>query len=161
MVSSFGLTKLVFSPSKLGWMVIVAVVLALIIIPSFYFYSQYRKTQALLQSSNTSRVSESKMITEAVGKLIELPVGEDPTIATVSDITKLSDQQFFSKAKNGDKVLVYKKAKELILYRPSVNKIINIATLNTVNVPQESQTIQPTPTATPVATANPVMIPIQ
>ena len=36
---------------------------------------------------------------EKVGKLMVLPVGEQPTIATVVDPAKLKDQPFFSNAK--------------------------------------------------------------
>ena len=58
---------------------------------------------------------------------MELPTDETPTIATIADKDKLKDQPFFSKAENGDKILAFNKAMLAILYRPSVNKIINVA----------------------------------
>ncbi len=70
-----------------------------------------------------------KLVLE-VGKLIELPIGEDPTVATVTDITKLKDQPFFAKAKNGDKVLIYTNARKAILYDPQAKKVIDIAPIN-------------------------------
>lgn len=71
---------------------------------------------------------ETKKITNAVGKLIQLPEGT-PQIATVSDVETLKKSQpFFENAQNGDQVLVF--TKEAILYRPSNNKIINVAPVN-------------------------------
>jgi len=85
-----------------------------------------------IQSPNTNVEEEVRKTVEVVGKLMELPA-EMPTVATVSDVTKLPpDQPFFSLAKNGDKVLFYNDAKKAILYRPSIDKIINVAPI-TVN----------------------------
>jgi hypothetical protein len=69
---------------------------------------------------------------------------EQPTVATVSDITKLKDQAFFNNAKNGDKVLIFKNTKKAIIYRPSTNQIIEIAPI----VPgTEGESVSPTTTA--------------
>lgn len=73
---------------------------------------------------------ETDNLIAAVGKLIALPDGEQPTIATVTDTGKLKDQPFFSKAENGDRLLIYTEARRLILYRSSINKVINVAPLN-------------------------------
>lgn len=69
---------------------------------------------------------ETKRVVSAVAKLMLLP-DETPTIATITDINKLKGQDFFSKAKNGDKILIYTNAKEAILYSPSTNKILGVA----------------------------------
>lgn len=73
---------------------------------------------------------EVKRLVAEVGKLIDLPQGEDPTVATVTDVEKLSDQPFFAKAKNGDKVLIYATAKKAILYDPNTKKILDVAPVN-------------------------------
>jgi hypothetical protein len=66
----------------------------------------------------------------AVGRLVTLPAGETPTIANVSDATQARQQSaFFKDAQNGDRVLMYVKAGEAILYRPATNKIILLAPL--------------------------------
>lgn len=65
-----------------------------------------------------------------VGKLINLPLGENPTVATVTDIEKLANQPFFNNAENGDKVLIYKTSNKAILYRPSTNKVIEVTVIN-------------------------------
>ncbi|MEK7600191.1 MAG: hypothetical protein AAB462_04120 [Patescibacteria group bacterium] len=65
-----------------------------------------------------------------VSKLLELPKGEEPTVASVDDAAAAKAQSpFFTNAQNGDKVLIYVKAGEAILYRPSTNKIILVAPL--------------------------------
>lgn len=101
---------------------------------SFYFYSQYQKAQDALRNPSAAAVEEAKTLVEKVGKLYALPQGETPTLATVSDKSKLADQSFFAHAENGDKVLIYNQAKKAILYRPSTNQIIEVAPVN--NAPE-------------------------
>jgi len=74
---------------------------------------------------------EIKSLTETIGKFMELPADEQPTLATVTDRAKLKGQEFFAKAENGDKLLVYPKAGKAILYRPSTGKIIEATNLTT------------------------------
>lgn len=73
---------------------------------------------------------ETKKLLDRVAELIVLPADEEPTIATVADPEKLKDQAFFSKAKKGDKVLIYTNAKKAILYDPVNHKIVEVAPLN-------------------------------
>jgi len=73
---------------------------------------------------------ETQNLIERVGKLVVLPEGEQPTIATVNDPELLKNQPFFANAKKGDKVLIYTNAKKAILYDPVNNKIIEIAPIN-------------------------------
>src|SRR5688572_28442122 len=82
------------------------------------------------KSSPAASQEEVKKITEEVGQLIILPEGENPTLATITDKEKLKDVPFFSKAENGDKVLIYVNTRKAILYRPGNKKIIEVATLN-------------------------------
>lgn len=98
-------------------------------------YSVYQKTQQQPADLSTdaaqraAREEVGKLVSE-VGKLIDLPSGEDPTVATVTDISRLQDQPFFARAKNGDKVLIYTQAKKAILYDPSAKKILDVAPVN-------------------------------
>lgn len=80
-----------------------------------------------------------------VGKLITLPTDETPTVATVTDSSKVKDQAFFQKAQNGDMVLIYTKAQEAILYRPSSNIIVEVGSVNINN--QAVASPVPTPTS--------------
>lgn len=91
---------------------------------SAYYFNKYRAAKA---DPNVEAQRETKKLVAAVGKLMELPVDEVPTAATIADKNKLKDQPFFAKAENGDKLLAYTKSMQAILYRPSTNKIINVA----------------------------------
>lgn len=95
-----------------------------------YYYLQYDKTQKLLKNPTLAAQTEQKSLIDKVGKLIDLPQDEQPTIATVSDVTKLQGQAFFAKAKNGFKVLIYQKAQKAILYDPVNNKIVEVGPIN-------------------------------
>lgn len=113
------------------WVSFKKVLLALIIVLAIlgilaaaYYYRQYR---ALKANPNIEAEKEVGNIVATVGKLMELPSDETPTVATISDIEKLKDQAFFQKAENGDKLLAYAKAMQVILYRPATNKIINVS----------------------------------
>ncbi len=74
---------------------------------------------------------EAKDLIEKVGRLIALPEGEEPTVATVSDPEKLKDQAFFANAKVGYKVLIYTQARKAYLYDPAQNKLIEVAPITT------------------------------
>ena len=94
-----------------------------------------RKQSAIAQagpasSAPVSPVDEAKSVVEAVGKLIILPQNEQPTVATVADLSKLQGQPFFANAQVGDKVLIYANAGKAILYRPSTDQIIELAPIN-------------------------------
>src|ERR1700722_19441064 len=110
-----------FSSRSLIIIVAFAIVLLASIALAIYFYFQYQQTQTQLNKS-TSGNEQAALISE-VGKLIVLPSGEQPTVATVSDINKLKGQSFFVHARDGDKVLIYSKAQEAILYDPLAGKI--------------------------------------
>jgi hypothetical protein len=86
-----------------------------------------------------------------VGKLMTLPKNETPTVANVSDAAKAKQQSaFFNNAQNGDRVLMYVKAGEAILYRPATGKIILVAplTFNNSTAATTSSTTTSTPTTT-------------
>lgn len=95
---------------------------------SYYFYTKYT---AIKSNPDLEAQKKTHMIVAMVGKLIELPKGENPTIATITDKTKLKDQAFFKMAENGDVLLAYTSSMQAILYRPSLNKIINVAPIST------------------------------
>lgn len=74
-----------------------------------------------------------KMLEETVAdvsKLYLLPEDEVPTLATVTDIKKLEGQPFFARAKEGDKMLIYTNNKLVILYSPTLDKIVQIGGVN-------------------------------
>lgn len=97
---------------------------------AYFFYTKYQKAQKLLQNPTEAAKEETTSVLAKVGKLMDLPTGEQPTIATILDPSKLKDQPFFAKAKNGDKVILYANVRKAILFRPGENKIIDVAPIN-------------------------------
>jgi hypothetical protein len=88
-----------------------------------YFFLQYKKVTE--DPSVVSKATTERLKME-VGRIYALPNDEDPTIAKVEDKEKLKEQQFFSKAENGDYILIYTKAKLALLYREKERRLINV-----------------------------------
>ncbi|MCX6732607.1 MAG: hypothetical protein NTV98_03650 [Candidatus Roizmanbacteria bacterium] len=126
---------------------IVLVVIELIGGVIFLFANYYSTAKKTVTQKQDKKQAVTEILTK-IGALYDLPTGETPTIATVSDKTKLDKQAFFAKAENGDNVLIYSNAKKAILYRPSINKVMEVAPL-VMNVPTAAPQIPnvtPTPT---------------
>lgn len=103
-----------------------SLVFAVLIGSVVYFYQRY---QTIKNNPSIISKEEIKAVTSAIGRFMVLPSDEEPTVATVTDISKLKGQDFFKNAKNGDKLLLYTKAHKAILYRPSSGKIIEFSVL--------------------------------
>ncbi len=90
-----------------------------------FFYYQYRQEQL------RNPFSEVEYLTRRIGKFMVLP--EEPaTLATVTEKEQLADQGFFKSAENGDKVLIFVNAGKAILYRPTLNKVVDVASVRTL-----------------------------
>lgn len=105
-----------------------------------YFYSELAQ---LKKNPQQLAQREAQALVAQVSTLIVLPEGETPTIATVNDLEKLKDQAFFNKAQKGDKVLIWANAKKAVLYRPSTNKIVEVAPLNISSSQEKAQQVGP------------------
>lgn len=114
---------------KTGRIVIVALIVTVLALggTAAYFYSKYQKVK---NNPETVAKEETASLEKSIGKLMTLPTGETPNVATIIDKEKLKDQPFFNNAENGDKVLIYTKAQKAIIYRPSTNKIINVGPIS-------------------------------
>lgn len=113
--------------------VVALAVIAASVAAATYYANKYHtatKEVARLSDPQTVAKQEQQQLIAKIGALTPLPKGETPTVATVTDPTKLKDQAFFVNSQTGDKVLIYTQSKKAILYRPSTNKIINIAPVN-------------------------------
>ncbi|OGG01761.1 hypothetical protein A2Z33_00275 [Candidatus Gottesmanbacteria bacterium RBG_16_52_11] len=123
---------------------------------SLYFFVQYRRTQALLKNPAEAAKLEQQQILKKIATLIDLPAGEEPTAATITDVSKLKDQPFFSTAVVGDRLFFFPNAKRAILYRPSTGKIIKMTEIQdspVTNPEVAGAAVTPAPgTATPSPT---------
>lgn len=87
--------------------------------------------QIVVKNSHTYEgQQEMAEVVSRVGKLAILPNSEEPTLATVANKNTLTDSFLKANAENGDKVLVYVQAQRVYIYRPSLNKLVNIGPLS-------------------------------
>lgn len=136
------------TPKKPWFLIAVIALLVVLLAVSIILYYQSRKQIISLQqkieeleknpSVGGSTDAQTAQLLSEVGQLIVLPTDEQPTVATVEDLTQLAGQPFFAQAVIGDKVIIYSKAAKAILYRPSEKKVINIAPI--VNDSAQPQT---------------------
>lgn len=114
----------------------------------------------MLESPTEATKEAVSTVVAAVGKLIVLPQDEEPTLVVVSDKTKLQSQAFFANAEKGDKVLIYPKVKKAYLYRPRINKLIDVAPANIgTAVAVKPVTIMTTPSPTIKPKVSPTITP--
>jgi hypothetical protein len=105
------------------------VVAAIALLPSLYFHHQSQTSNDALGVPSSANLQTTADVVKRVSRHILLPSGEQPTVATVTDASKVHNQAFFANAASGDKVLVYANAKKAYLYRPSIDRIIEVAPL--------------------------------
>lgn len=96
--------------------VAVIILLIAVLVSAFFVFSR-KKQQANL--------NDVTYIKSSIGKLYLLPSNEQPALATVTNSSKLTSS-FAGKVKNGDKILIYQNNKQAIVYRPSIDKIIDV-----------------------------------
>lgn len=129
--------------------IVLLVLFVLVVVASGAAMYFYRQLNDLKKDPQKVAQEEVQSVVERVGKIMVLPEGEQPTLATVAAPERLQDQPFFAKAKVGDKVLLYATARKAILYDPVANKIIEVAPINIGNPPP----VAPEPTQPPPAEA--------
>lgn len=126
------------------------IIIAVVVLTSLsfggYFYYQYTQ---LKKNPNTEAQKEAKDLLSKVARIYLIPTGEEPTVATVSDPNALKNQSFFTMSQKGDKVLIFVKAGRAVLYRPSIDKIIETAPINN-NVNDQTTTKAPDTTSGPL-----------
>jgi hypothetical protein len=96
----------------------VLVLLILVIALSLFFLAKHASSKGDLKS-----------VESRVDKLMLLPKDEQPTLATVENKNSLKDKFLASHSKNGDRVLIYTKNQMVIIYRPSINKIAAVGSV--------------------------------
>lgn len=110
-------------------------------IASLYFYLQNQRLKKELFEPVTRTQDFKGIFIEEVSKLIAVPPDEEPTMIRINDVTRAKTQPFFFNAKDGDIVLLYKKAKRAILYDPEAKRIIQAGPLVEASI---SATVSPT-----------------
>jgi hypothetical protein len=99
----------------------------------------------MAQDAYEKAKEDADVLSKTISKQTEVPMDETPNVATITDVSLLQDQEFFKVAMNGDRVLIYEKAKIIVLYRPTEDKVIATAPV--------LYNISPTPTVTATSSA--------
>lgn len=113
----------------------IILILALAGAAGWSYYKYYLAQQEISRLSTQAgreqvALEEGEKLISAVRKHMVLPDDEKPTIASVTDAESLKkDQPFFGSAANGDKVLVYAKARKAIIYSPTKDVIVNVGSV--------------------------------
>lgn len=103
---------------------------------SYFFYTQY---QDLKSNPEAVAQEEAKSIKNRLNQFMKLP-DETPAVATVTDKEKIKQNQpFFNDAENGDKLVIFNSTKQVILYRPSIGKVVNSSHLSLQSTQGTSQ----------------------
>ena len=132
--------------------ILILVVLAVIIGGAYYVRRMKldnNRLENLVNGSQASAKEETKSLVDKVGKLVVLPEGENPVVATVTDKEKLKAQPVFAKAENGDKILIYPVARKAYIYNPKMNRIVDVVAVNIES---------PTPEVSGVSASEPLKI---
>lgn len=136
-----------FSRKRIGGILLLVVLVGGSLATAYVFHSRYQKAVSLLANPEKLVADNKNVILEKIKAIIELP-DEEPSTATVTDVESIRNQPFFAKAKNDDMVVIFYKEGKALLYRPSENKIINWAFLDTGQV-AGARSAAPSPTLMP------------
>lgn len=109
---------------------ILSILVVLIIVVSVFAVFFYNEAETLKQNPNILNERKIALLVKKVEKLIALPEGELPTVATVADTTALAKNPFFAKAKVGDQIIIYTTASKAYLYDPKADIIVEVASIN-------------------------------
>ena len=112
-------------------------------------------TSKAIKLSSTKKLNVDQEILESVAEVVLLP-NEAPQFATVSNVNQLKEQVFFKDAQNNDRVIIFPQAAKAILYRPSIDRVINIGPVTLeqpttqddkiTDEPEVGDSVDPTPT---------------
>ena len=83
--------------------------------------------EANIQNTTAESAQELADIIARTGRHLLIPEGDEPTLATITDAQALASQQsFFRNAVNGDKLLIFPKANQAVIYSPSRDVLVNV-----------------------------------
>jgi len=99
-----------------------------------YYFQKYNAVAKNPAAESAQKAEEAKKKTEEVvsqiSKLIMVTDSTNAVLATIADKSKLSGQKFFDLAENGDELVLFPNMQKAVIYRPSVNKIIDVGPFN-------------------------------
>lgn len=99
--------------------VIVLVVVAVAVVATWWVTTGHKSKE----QKDLSGVKNS------LSRHILLPSNEEPTLATVTDKKQLKGKFLSTNANTGDRILIYTQNQIVIIYRPSIDKIVAVGTV--------------------------------
>lgn len=84
------------------------------------------------------RIKPNQAVLAELEKRLVLPQGK-ALIFNLSDLTGLTDQPFFAKARPTDKLILFQHEKKAVIYNPISQKIVNIGPLLIIPATQEAK----------------------
>lgn len=135
--------------SVLGKLVFGALFVVLVVGGSFLMWQNYQLRAVASDVGENADMTEVEIqdLLAKVGKHILLPAEEEPTIATIVDAEKLSQEQaFYKNVMDGDTVLIYMQAQKAVVYRESEDLLVNVGPVytNTEAAPAEETPVDET-----------------
>lgn len=124
------------------------VAVALIVLGGYIVYEKYFHLTPAEKAQK-----ELAAAVAGVSKLIILPQGDEPVLATVTDAkTLIAQQAFFAGSENGDQLLLFPRNLKAVLWSPSRNVIVNVGPIEqqqSAVTNQQPASNSPQPTAGP------------
>lgn len=119
------------------------VAVVLIILGGYFVYEKYFHLTPAERAKK-----ELAAAVAGVSKLIILPQGDEPVLATVTDAkTLIAQQAFFAGSVNGDQLLLFPRNLKAILWSPSRNVIVNVGPIQQTS-PEAAKSETPVISAT-------------
>lgn len=146
--------SVVMAIKKNAIVILLACLVAISVVAVGYLIVQNDRLRNDPKTLQDAQAKKDDQLLATIGKIYSLPTGEKPVLGTVDDKEKLKDQPFFKDARNGDRLVIYAKAKKAIIYRESENKIINAGpiAITTDTAAQKQSESQPAKTETQTQT---------
>ncbi len=129
--------------------VAVMVVVVLVILGGYFIYEKYFNLTPTEKAKK-----ELAAAVAGVSKLIILPQGDEPVLATVTDAkTLIAQQAFFAGSENGDQLLLFPRNLKAVLWSPSRNVVVNVGPIQQQQSAVANQQLTPN-SPQPTAGAN-------
>jgi hypothetical protein len=85
-------------------------------------------------------LNDVDVIMKDVSRHYTLPTKETPALATVTNSQKVQSS-FAGKVQNGDKILIYQQNKLAVVYRPSIDRVVDVQPVS-IDTPPSAQTVK-------------------
>lgn len=108
------------------WRKIVLVMVLIMLVVVLINYFQLLHKLAIAKNPQKNQEFEIKQATRALSKLVILPKGQTPQLATIisAEAARKQNPQFYAQASDGDLVVIY--GETAYIYNPKLKKIVNM-----------------------------------